>query len=377
MGPNGDRRKASLRWGVLLTALTMAPLQPLWASACPSVADSKGLATAMPQQGDLAEIEKAVGKLTFRDNPLFAERVKSGQLPAVDKRLPQEPLVVVPYEECGKYGGTLRGLSRALESGSAEVLSWRQVNLVRLSDDLQTIVPNVAKSWTWSDDRKQITFSLRKGHKWSDGTPFTADDVVFYFEDIIKNKELHPSTPSPWVQGGKPVEIEKIDETTFKLSFAAANPGLLHFLATGGSYYAPYAPKHHYAKYHIKYNPKAGDEAKAAGQDGWVKNFHRIWNKWKDAETIPAHALTRPTLESHILEVETNTQRRIFVANPYYFKIDTAGNPAPLYRSPSRALPQQGALAARHPQRRGRRKGARHRSGELPGLEGERCQGRL
>lgn len=332
MEANGNRRCPTLRKGAIVAAssLWMAlPLHAAWASTCPSIADSKGLTTAMPQQGDLVEVEKAVGKLTFKDNPLFADKVKAGQLPPVDKRLPQEPLVVVPYEECGKYGGTLRGLSRALESGSAEVLSWRQVNLVRLSDDLHTIVPNVAKSWTWSDDRKQITFTLRKGHKWSDGAPFTADDVVFYFEDIIKNKELHPSTPSPWVQGGKPVEIEKIDETTFKLSFAAANPGLLHFLATGGSYYAPYAPKHHYAKYHIKYNPNAGDEAKAAGQESWVKNFHRIWNKWKDAETIPAHALTRPTLESHILEVETNTQRRIFVANPYYFKIDTAGNQLP------------------------------------------------
>lgn len=332
MGPTGDRRTSTTRFGALLTAAillgAMSPAE-VQASACASVADAKGLKTAMPQQGELSEVEPAIGKLTFRDNPLFADRVKAGQLPAVDKRLPQEPLVVVPYEECGKYGGTLRGLSRALESGSAEVLSWRQVNLVRLGDDLTTIVPNVAKSWTWSDDRKQITFMLRKGHKWSDGAPFTADDVVFYFDDIIKNKDLHPTTRAEWMSGGKPVDVEKIDETTFKLTFGAPNPGLLHFLATGGSYFAPYAPKHHYVKYHLKYNPKAEDEAKAANTENWVKNFHRIWSRWKDAETIPAHAVTRPTLESHILEVETNTQRRIFIANPYYFKVDTAGQQLP------------------------------------------------
>jgi peptide/nickel transport system substrate-binding protein len=310
-----------------MAALAAAPTAS--ASTCASVADPKGLKTAMPQQGDLAEVEAQLGKLTFKDNPLFAERVKAGQLPTVDKRLPQEPLVVVPYEECGRYGGTLRGLSRALESGSSEFLSWRQVNLVRLADDLSTIVPNVARSWTWSDDRKQITFSLRKGHRWSDGAPFTADDVLFYFDDIIKNKELHPSVPAAWIAGGQPVVAEKIDETTVRLVFAAPYPGLLHYLSTGGSFFAPYAPKHHYARYHAKYNPKAEDEAKAAGAENWVKNFHRIWSKWKDAETIPAHALTRPTLESHILEVETNTQRRIFVANPYYFKVDTAGNQLP------------------------------------------------
>ncbi|MCC6197729.1 MAG: ABC transporter substrate-binding protein, partial [Burkholderiales bacterium] len=144
---------------ITATVLAIVPAlspRPALASVCASVADSKGLKTAMPQQGDLAEVEKTLGKLSFRDNPLFAERVKAGRLPPVDKRLPAEPLVVVPYEECGKYGGTLRGTSRALESGTAEVLSWRQVNLVRLSDDLSTIVPNVAKSWTWSADRKEI-----------------------------------------------------------------------------------------------------------------------------------------------------------------------------------------------------------------------------
>ncbi len=333
MGFRKDRRSAAGRIAAPLTALTLllAAIPGMAAaSTCASVADPKGLKTAMPQQGDLAEIERQLGtKLAFKDNPLFADRVKAGQLPTVDKRLPQEPLVVVPYEECGKYGGTLRGLSRALESGTAEILSWRQVNLVRLSDDLSTIVPNVAKSWTWGPDMRSITFSLRKGHRWSDGAPFTADDMVFYFDDIIKNKDLYPSTPAVWMSGGQPVTAEKVDETTVRLSFAAPYPGLLHFLSTGGSYFAPYAPKHHYTKYHIKYNPKADEEAKAAGQENWIKNFHRIWNKWKDAENIPAHALTRPTLESHIVEVETNTQRRIFIANPYYFKVDTAGNQLP------------------------------------------------
>ena len=56
----------------------------------------------------------------------------------------------------------------------------------------------MARSWKWADDYKSITFELRKGHKWSDGQPFTADDVVFFFEDIIKNKELSPDTTTEW-----------------------------------------------------------------------------------------------------------------------------------------------------------------------------------
>ena len=317
---------------IAATALAVAGMLPpeLLASECATVSDAKGITSSWPQQLELADFQTQAGKdVAFSDNPLFAPKVADGSLPSVEKRLPEEPLIVMPYDECGKYGGTLRGLSKEAESGTSEVLSWRQANLVRMSDDLHTIVPNVAKAWEWNADLTEIAFHLRKGHKWSDGAPFTTDDVVFYFNDIIKNKDISENVPPEWVIGGKPVEVEKIDEQTFKLKFAAPYPGLLHFLATGGSFFEPFAPKHHYSQYHLTYNPKADEDAKAAGAEGWKQRFNTIWNKWKDTETLTAHALTRPTLESHILELAPDTQRRVFVANPYYFKIDTAGHQLP------------------------------------------------
>ena len=315
--------------GAVLLITISAPGVGL-ASNCPSVADPQGINTSDPYQLDLADYENQIGrKLALNENQLFAAQVKSGALPAVSERVPEDALVYMPYDDCGKYGGTLRGLSKALESGTSEILSWRHVNLVRLSDDLQTLVPNVAKLWEWNEDFSSITITLRKGHKWSDGTPFTSDDVVFYIDDLIKNKELHSSVPSVWMVGGKPVEVIKIDDQKFRLDFAAPYPGLLHYLATGGSYFAAYAPKQHYMKYHITYNPNADVEAKAAGFESWVQRFGLIWHKWKDAENITPHAMTRPTLESHIIELETNTQRRQYVSNPYYFKVDTAGNQLP------------------------------------------------
>ena len=313
------------------------------AASCPSVADPQGIKTDSPYQLDLPDYEAQIGKmLALSENPLFADQVSAATLPPVGERVPEEALVYLPYDDCGRYGGMLRGLSKALESGTSEILSWRHVNLVRLSDDLQTLVPNVAKSWTWNEDFSSITITLRKGHKWSDGHPFTSDDVVFYIDDIIKNEELHSVTPSVWTVGGKPVEVAKIDDQTFRFDFAAPYPGLLHYLATGGSYFAAYAPKHHYMPYHITYNPQADEDAKAAGTDGWVQRFGLIWHKWKDAENITPHALTRPTLESHIIEVETNTQRRRYIANPYYFKVDTAGNQLPyIDRQHERFLDQE------------------------------------
>ena len=148
------------------------------ASQWPTVADSKSVKPDYPQQLELDKYEKQTGKkLKFHENPMLAEKVKKGELPAVEKRLPEEPLVVMPYDEIGKYGGKLRGICIAYESGTSEVLAWRHANIVRFSDDVRTIVPNVAKSWKWNDDYTEITFTLRKGHRWSDGAPFTADDV--------------------------------------------------------------------------------------------------------------------------------------------------------------------------------------------------------
>ncbi len=265
--------------------------------------------------------------LAFNENPMFAEKVKKGELPPVEERLPEEPLVLTPYDEIGKYGGTLRGLAISYESGTSENLSWRHVNMVRFDDDCSTIVPNVAKEWKWNDDYTEVTFTLRKGHRWSDGAPFTANDVAFWMDDIILNKEIHPAIPVPWGSAG--ASIEKIDDVTIKFKFDKPYPGLLFYFGGGGSYFSPWAPKHFFEQYHIKYNSNANEEAIKNGFDDWVQQFTSYWNKWKDATVSSAYGLEVPTLESHILLKEPTTQRRVLVANPYYFKVDTAGNQLP------------------------------------------------
>lgn len=143
-----------------------------------------------PQQYELSEFESLAGcTLSFSENPDIAElngRIRGNpDLPPLADRLPEEPLVVAPYDSIGKYGDTLDVLSNATEAGTYDVLNIRHVNLVRVSDDLQTIVPNIAKDWEWNDDFTQLTFYLRKGHRWSDGAPFTADDVKFWYDNLV------------------------------------------------------------------------------------------------------------------------------------------------------------------------------------------------
>lgn len=294
----------------------------------PEPPDLKSIITQFPQQMEMDEFERHFSKkMSFKENPVFLERVKQKKLPPVKDRLPSEPLVVISNETTGKYGGTLNGISIGYESGSSEILSWRQVNFVRFSEDNRTIVPNVVKSWQWNQNRSEITFTLRKGHRWSDGKPFSADDVVFYINDIILNKDIHPQTPIPWAEY-RP-RVEKIDDVTVRFTFEKPYPALLYFLGGNGSYHDPYAPMHFLSKYHLKYNPEADKIAKGKGFENWTAQFKMYWNRWKDGVVKSAAGLEVPTLESHILMEAPTPERRIFVANPYYFKIDPAGSQLP------------------------------------------------
>ena len=78
-----------------------------------------------------------------------------------------------------------------------------------------------------------------------------------------------------------------------------------------------------------KYNPKADDDAKAAGFEDWTKWFTNYYQKWHDDATVTAAALEVPTLEAHIVEIAPDTQQRVFKANPYYFKVDSSGQQLP------------------------------------------------
>ncbi|MCK5550151.1 MAG: hypothetical protein KAI41_06425, partial [Hyphomicrobiaceae bacterium] len=151
-------------------------------AGCPAstVADKMGLEGDYPYQFELSEFEEKAGcELTYSENPdiaaLNAElNGADADLPPVEERLPSDLLVIQPYIEIGTYGGRLRGISKSPESGTSDFLSTRHVNLFRISDDLLTIVPEVAMGYEFNADFTELTVFLREGHKWSDGEPFTA-----------------------------------------------------------------------------------------------------------------------------------------------------------------------------------------------------------
>ena len=281
--------------------------------AAPTVADMQGLESEFPGQFELGEFESLTGsELNFTDNPLFDDR----ELPEVEDRLPENPLVVAPYEEIGVYGGTMNGTSYGPESGTSDILSWRHVSLVRISDDLETIMPDVASDWEVSEDNTEFTFYIREGIKWSDGEPFTVDDMIFFYEDIKLNEELNPDNPPDYV-------MEKIDDYTVKFTFEESNYAFLISQATN-AYAQPWQPEHFLSQFHISYNEDANELAQDAGYDDWTGLFRAHYHDWKDSY----HEVGVPTIESHVL-IEETTEYRLFEANPYYWKVDSAGQQLP------------------------------------------------
>ena len=168
--------------------------------------------------------------MSFSTNPDIAAlnaKIKGNpDLPGLADRIPAEPLVVVPYDSVGKYGGTLDVLSNATEAGTSDFLSVRHVNLVRFSDDLQTIVPNVAKGWEWNSDFTKLTFHLRKGHKWSDGAPFTSADVKFYHDNLMLDTNIFEKPKDYITVGGETMTVDTPDETTVVFNLPSPKPGL-------------------------------------------------------------------------------------------------------------------------------------------------------
>ena len=314
-------------------------------AACPAVtlSDPMGVeAGAFPQQYELSEFQTLADcTLEMSENPDIAAlnmRIRGNpDMPPLADRLPAEPLVVAPYDQIGSYGGTFNALSNATEAGTSDFMSVRHVNLVRYADDLTTIVPNVAKSWSWNDDYTQLTFVLREGHKWSDGEPFGAEDVEFWYENLALDPNVIESPKDYVLAGGEPMTVDVIDAQTVRFNMPSPKPG---FLAHFANHYAQgFQPKHFLGQYHPAINPDADALAQSLGfENGYdlVKAYYGS-SDWMDTPTpmlahpdkvanLPLDAA--PTLESHIV-ISESTEGRQFVANPYYFKVDTAGHQLP------------------------------------------------
>ena len=276
--------------------------------------------TLLPQQG-LAQ--------AANEAPDLAKLAADGKLPKLADRLPEKPLVVQPLEKIGRYGGTLRRGLRGSADHNGILRMVGNQGLVRWNLAFTEVLPGVAERWDVNTNSTEFTFHLRKGMKWSDGKPFTADDILFSIDDCAKNTDLFKSPPSAIVIGGKACNVEKINETTVKFTFASPFALFLEQMATPLGQYPTLFAKHYCGQFHPKYNANVADLVKQANMSSWTDLFRA---KCGDVE-IPARwgNADKPTLEPWVITEPYvgGATRVVMKRNPYFWQVDTAGNQLP------------------------------------------------
>lgn len=264
----------------------------------------------------------------YSEAPSLARLVEEGKLPPVEERLPDEPRVWKPavmVDGPGVYGDIMRRTSGMEPEGwmstAAMHAGWDgsqgfmnegllDVGLMWMLDEPEPI-PNLATSYEWSEDGKTLTMYLMRGVRWSDGHEFTADDVLFTYYDIV----LDPRVPSwqstgKWTFGGEVAELEKIDDYTIRWHFAVPFPIQALWFMESHQQFSP-QPAHVFRHYHPRHNPDKNYEDFLAAAS---------------PDRLPA-----VVLGAYVPVLYRPADVKIYVRNPYYYKVDELGQQLPYF----------------------------------------------
>jgi peptide/nickel transport system substrate-binding protein len=264
---------------------------------------------------------------THGESPMLADMVSSGNLPPVNDRLPAEPLLVEVTEQIGVYGGKM--VDSTGGNRLAEFRHFGYEPLVRWSVDGSEVIPNVAKSWDVSDDATMYTFHLRKGMKWSDGEDFTADDIVFWWENVETNTDIQSKPRGFFKVDGEAATVAKVDDYTVTFSWSKPHGLFLENMASPYGVRVVQFAEHYHSKYIKGLNPDGVAELMANDSSTdytqwWTAN---VGSYGKQSEyNNPDRPFVQPWIPR---ESFLGKERFTFERNPYYFKVDAECNQLP------------------------------------------------
>ncbi len=248
----------------------------------------------------------------------------AGKLPPLADRLPKEPLVYKTANQpdgTGVYGDVMRHVIGGRPEGwnfwAGQSYGWGGIDIGLVecltrtgplfevnASDLQPM-PNLAKGWEWSEDGKTLTVHLIEGAKWSDGAPFTTADTEFYFNDVVNDPDVTPlmgASSATYADG----VYANVDDYTFTLTFPTAFPeSVLYNMAYGN--FCP-GPAHMLKPQHPKYGGKDYESFQKAFPADYM-NFP-VMGAWTVVEHRPDDVV-------------------VLRRNPFYWKVDEAGNQLP------------------------------------------------
>ena len=315
----------------LLAALTIAT-SAIAISAYAAEPTVPPVPPVFPAEGKIKYVERS-SILEFKALPEYHEPawvtdnfVKTGKLPPVKDRLPKEPLVFktgnMP-DGIGVYGDTLRhvigGRPEGWNYGAGQTQGWGGID-IGLSECLTRTaplfqveakdtepLPNLAKGWEWSPDGHKLTMHLIEGAKWSDGVPFNADDIMFYWEDEVIDPNVSPlgggASPEAFGVG---TTLKKIDDYTIEWTFKDAFPKqYLYTMAYPN--FCP-GPSHILKPQHPKYSKNTYDQFKNA---------------------FPPEYMNMPVMGGWVPVEYRSDDIIVMRRNPYYWKVDEKGNQLP------------------------------------------------
>ncbi len=262
---------------------------------------------------------------SFQEAPMLSQKVKDGKLPSVEKRLPAKPVVVKTFDSTGNYGG----IWRRAYTGISDLNETRKIlydPLVRWSPEFK-IVPNLCENWDIQDQGRVYILKLVHGVKWSDGVPFTADDIIFAVNDTLLDKEVSPSAPGWIAPGGDEPKVSKIDDFTVRFEFKQPYGLFLENLACPNGMALVTRPKHYLEKFHKKYaNPS---ELEALLKDKRVSSWNKLFNEMINIQQGLFVTTDLPSILAWTTKIPAPGKRFLMERNPYYWKVDEKGNQLP------------------------------------------------
>ncbi len=267
----------------------------------------------------------AAAVMELIEPPVLAAAVDGGKLPPVRERVPETPAVADMSGEgrsIGAHGGTLNILmGRAKDIRMMTVYGYAR--LVGYDPNLK-FVSDILESFE-VEGGKVFTFTLRKGHKWSDGAPFTVEDFRYYFEDVVNNKDLSPFGPPPaLLVDGEAPRFEILDQRRVRYSWSKSNPAFLPAIAGARPLFL-YRPAHYLKQFHARYVDKAALDRKveAAAKRNWAGLHHRMDRQYRFDN------VDLPSLQPWVNTTKPPSDRFVFRRNPYYHRVDPEGRQLP------------------------------------------------
>ena len=308
--------------GFLLSPM-MAAAEGTWPARVPD-------APLLDQRGEITLVPYDAIQ-TFRALPSYGEPawvtalVEAGQLPPVEERLPREPLVfgdAVLSDGVGTYGGVFRHViggrpqgwnwAAALHHGWGGVEYTVKECLTRtgpmymLDESRVEPLPNLARSWEWSEDGYGLTMHLVEGARWSDGDPFDANDIMFHWDKIVMDPDI-PSVMSA-SSLGEGTTLEKVDDYTIRFTFTQPRPLLMLY----GMAWRNFCP----GPEHIL-RPLLPENSGMS-----VQEF---------VEALKPENMPVVTLGAWVPTLYKPDEIIVLRRNPYYWKVDSAGNQLPYF----------------------------------------------